>query len=48
VEVDKIIWTPSPGLTPLEQPPQVYEDLCALMDGGADWFYTQGDCDFRD
>jgi len=48
VEIDKIIWTPSPGLTPLEQPAQVYKDLCALMDGGSDWYYTQGDCDFRD
>jgi|FLOH01.1.fsa_nt_gi hypothetical protein len=46
--VDKIIWTPSPGTDGGGKPEQVYQDQCTLMHGGRDWFYTQGDCDFRD
>lgn len=46
--VDKIIFTPSPGSNPLGKPEHVYKDLCVLMEGGANWHYTQGDCDFRD
>lgn len=46
--VDKIIFTPSPGTQPDTYKEQVYHDQCTLLQGGLHWFYTQGDCDFRD
>lgn len=45
--VDKIICTPMPGSHPYEQSDEAYEVLGAVMDG-SNWFYCQGDCDFRD
>ena len=45
--VDKIICTPMPGSTPFEQSEDAYEILGAVMDG-SNWFYCQGDCDYRD
>ncbi len=46
-EVDKIICTPIPGSHPYEQAPEVYELLRTVLKS-ENWFYTQGDCDFRD
>ncbi len=46
--VDKVIYTPSPGTQPDNLDEQIYRDQCTLLDGGLHWFYTQGDCDFRD
>ncbi|MDP7062979.1 MAG: GNAT family N-acetyltransferase [Planctomycetota bacterium] len=46
--LDKIIFTPSPGTKPDSHAEQVYHDQCTLLEGGLSWFYTQGDCDFRD
>lgn len=46
-EVDKIICTPIPGSKPMQQKPEVYELLRTVL-SGKNWFYTQGDCDFRD
>jgi hypothetical protein len=46
-EVDKIICTPIPGSNPMEQKPEVYELLRTVL-FGKNWFYTQGDCDYRD
>ncbi|MGB0953990.1 MAG: hypothetical protein ACPG31_12265 [Planctomycetota bacterium] len=45
--VDKIICTPMPGSNPYEQSEEAYEVLGAVMDG-SNWYYCQGDCDFRD
>jgi hypothetical protein len=46
-EVDRIICTPIPGSTPMQQDPSVYEELETVLDG-KNWFYTQGDSDYRD
>lgn len=45
--VDKIICTPMPGSTPMDQPIEAYEQLRTVL-FGENWYYTQGDCDFRD
>lgn len=45
--VDKVICTPMPGSTPYQQSEEAYETLGAVMDG-KNWFYCQGDCDYRD
>lgn len=45
--VDRIICTPMPGSTPMDQPIEAYEQLAGVL-FGEHWFYTQGDCDFRD
>ena len=45
--VDRIICTPMPGSRPYHQSEDAYAILAAVMDGG-NWFYCQGDCDFRD
>lgn len=45
--VDKIICTPMPGSTPMDQPMEAYEQLGTVL-FGKNWFYTQGDCDYRD
>jgi len=45
--VDKVICTPMPGSHPQEQGEEAYRILATVVDG-ANWFYTQGDCDFLD
>lgn len=45
--VDKIICTPMPGSKPMDQPDEAYEQLRTVL-FGENWYYTQGDCDFRD
>lgn len=46
-EVDRIICTPIPGSTPMQQDAAVYEELETVLNG-KNWFYTQGDSDYRD
>ncbi|MCP4092034.1 MAG: GNAT family N-acetyltransferase [Planctomycetes bacterium] len=47
VEVDRVICTPIPGSRPADQDPAIYKMLRTVLTGD-NWYYTQGDCDFRD